>query len=141
MNKYKKLLIPFLILLVILGGIIYFGRIISKDLSHAPSSAAPIVQEIKANLAINDGRNQKSFDISAFVGKTALEATQTILNGNIVTKGTGTNAFITSLEGKAADSGKHEFWELDVNGAQTQVGAGSYIIQAGDQVVWKISNY
>ena len=141
MNKFKKLLIPLLILLVVFCGIIYFGRRIAKDLSHASTSPSPAAQEIKANLTVMDGENQKSFDIGVFVGKTALEATQTVLDGQIVTKGTGTNAFITSLEGRAADSAKHEFWELDVNGAQTQVGAGSYIIQSGDQVVWKIGNY
>lgn len=97
------------------------------------------VQQITASLKISDGINIKSFDISGFIGKTALEATQA--NTKVIATGTGANTFITGLGEKITDTKKHEFWELIANGAQTQVGAGSYIIQNGDKIEWKISTY
>ena len=73
------------------------------------------------------------------MGKTALEATGSKLK--VVTNGTGVNAFVTSIEGRVADTKKREFWEFIVNGSQAQVGAGSYIIQNNDQIQWKITNF
>jgi len=97
------------------------------------------VQEIKTSLSINDGSGVKFFDASSFVGETALAATQT--DAKVVTNGTGVNAFVTSINGRTADHKKHEFWELDANGTETQVGAGSYIIKKGDLIEWKLNTY
>ena len=96
-------------------------------------------QEIFASLKINDIANLATFDISNFVGKTALEATES--KANVITNGTGVNAFVTSIDGRIADAKKREFWEFLVNGSQAQVGAGSYIIQNHDEIQWKITNY
>lgn len=131
MKKHFKFLILLLVFLCVAGGIIYFGRKISRDLSHSPQTA----QEQKTVLNIGD----ESFDISSFVGKSALEATTNF--AKVDQSGTGQNAFVTGINGKAADPKKKEFWELDANGAEAQVGAGSYIIQKGDSILWKISNY
>jgi hypothetical protein len=97
-----------------------------------------IAQQISTSLEI-DGDGPVTFDISSFVGKTALKATES--KAKIVTSGTGTNAFITSINGRTADASKHEFWELDANGKETEVGAGSYIIQKGDIILWHINTY
>ena len=98
-----------------------------------------VVQQIVASLKINDGTSTKTFDISSFVGQTALTATQA--DAKVVTSGTGTNAFVTSINGRVADTKKKEFWELDANGAETQVGAGSYTVQNHDQIEWRINTY
>ena len=72
-------------------------------------------------------------------GTTALQLLQQ--TGTVKTNGEGTNAFVTEINGHAADVGKHEFWAFYVNGTQAQVGAGTYILKAGDKVEWKIETY
>jgi hypothetical protein len=131
MKKYYNYLVFLLVIFGIASAFIYFGRKVSKDLSHSPQ----ITQEQKTVLTIGD----QTFDISSFAGKSALDATQA--NAKTEMSGTRQNAFVTSINGKVADSKKHEFWELVINGVSAQVGAGSYIIQKGDSILWKISTY
>jgi len=119
MNKYKKLLLLTLALLALLAGFLFF-----KPKSQKPP---PQTQEVKQDL-----KTTLTVDASPFVGKTALEATKS--SAQIEESGTGENAFVTSINGRLADSNKHEFWELDINGKPAEVGAGSYII-------WKLSTY
>lgn len=99
------------------------------------------VRNFKLTLTINNGVTTKSFDASGYLGKTALETTLSLTNGKVVTKGTGVNAFVTSIDGRAADDSKHEFWELFVNGLSSTMGAGTYIVKDGDQIEWHINTY
>lgn len=133
-NKTKFTL--FLISIIVLS--VGFWQLKSKN-SKTSIQNEKVVQQVSASLKINDGKNLQFFDVSSFVGKSALEATEA--NAKVVASGTGTNAFITSINGRVADTKKREFWELDANGAETPVGAGSYIIQNHDQIEWKLSNY
>lgn len=125
MNKYKKLLL-LLGLLGIAAAFVYFGPKFKKS---APESQV-VTQELKTTL---------SFDTARFVGKSALEATKSF--AKVEESGTGQNAFVTSINGKSADSKKREFWELVINGQSSQVGSGNYIIQKGDSILWKLSTY
>ena len=135
MKNFNRLLIPILVICILGFGFWYFK-------SHSQKvTPQKVSQENKAELSINDSLNSKSFEILSYVGKSALEATSGVLNGNIKTSGTGVNAFVIGLNDRVADSKKHEFWELDVNGQQAQVGAGSYIIKKDDKIEWKISTY
>lgn len=132
MKKYAKIILPIVILTLGLG----FWQIKTINSVNKAENAN---QEEFANLKIGTGANLQSFDISGFVGKTALEATEA--NTKVEAKGTGVNAFVTSINGYSADTHKREFWEFDVNSAEAAVGAGSYIIKNHDEIEWKISNY
>ena len=55
--------------------------------------------------------------------------------------GTGDLAYVTCINGSAADSAKKQYWEFDVNGAAATVGAGSYVTKDGDSITWKLSSY
>ncbi len=134
MKKYLKLILPVVVIFT-LGFIIWRTSVSGPAAKTQGEKAA---QKVSAILKINDV-NPQSFDISGFVGKSALEATES--EAKVITNGTGTNAYIVSINGREADATKHEFWELDVNGSEAQVGAGSYIIQNNDEIQWKISNY
>ncbi len=134
MKKYTKL-----VLLLAVISLLGFGFWNLKLRDQKATVQNEKIQQVTASLKINDGTNVRSFDISGFIGKTALEATET--NTKVVATGTGVNAFVTSLDGRIADTKKREFWELIANGAQTQVGAGTYIIQNGDKIEWRISTY
>jgi cell division protein YceG involved in septum cleavage len=132
MKKYTKIILPVVILALGLG----IWQITTLNSGNQAQNAN---QEVFANLKIESGSNSQSFDISGFVGKTALEATEA--KTGVIANGTGVNAFVTSINGRQADTGKHEFWELDVNDVEAQVGAGTYIIKNHDEIEWKISNY
>lgn len=55
--------------------------------------------------------------------------------------GTGDMAYVTSINGTAADSAKKQYWEFDINGAAATVGAGSYVSKDDDTITWKLSSY
>jgi hypothetical protein len=137
MKKYLKFLLPLLVVFLLSFGLFRLKR----NSNIAGIQDDKIVHELTATLTINNGNEIKSFNISQYIGKTALEATQNMVGKNIEINGEGENAFITSVEGRAADPKKHEFWELLVNGEPSQVGAGSYVIQNNDQITWKINTY
>lgn len=72
-------------------------------------------------------------------GSTALQllsATHTV-----VTKGQKENAFITTIDGYAANTEKREFWAFYINRKQAEVGAGSYVVKNHDTIEWKIETY
>jgi hypothetical protein len=135
MKKQTKIILLLVIIFLIGFG---FLNLKSKD-QKTTIQNEKVVQQISASLKIEGGVNTQSFDISSYVGQTALAATEA--NTKVITTGIGTNAFVTSIGGQAADTKKREFWELDAGGAETQVGAGSYIIQNHDQIVWRINTY
>lgn len=137
MNKYKKLLI-FVGLLVFLGsGFVYFRQ--KSEPTKTLGQQISVVQT--ASLTVDFGTERKDFDITEYIGKTALDATAGIFDKNIKTQGSDTNAFITAIDGHGTDSKKHEFWELVINDKVAEVGAGSYVIQKGDKIKWRIDTY
>jgi len=134
MKKESKLL---LFLAIIFFVSFSFWQIRIKN-SESKVQGEKTVQKVSAVLKVGD-TDLQSFDISDFVGKSALEATESKLK--VITNGTGANAFVTSIDEIEANTNKREFWEFIVNGVQAQVGAGSYIIQNNDQIQWKITNF
>lgn len=131
MKNYFKTLVLLLIVSVTAVVAVYFSSGQAKN----PPSPTQTPRELRATLIIEG----KSFDVSSFIGKTALEATKS--NAQVEESGTGENSFVVGINGRSADSKKKEFWELVINGAPAQVGAGSYIIQNGDIILWKLSTY
>lgn len=132
MKKSTKTIFA-IILIVVLG--LGFWQISSLSFKNKTNN---VVQEVPTTLKINTVP-PIDFDISNFVGKTALEATGSKVD--LVTNGEGINAFVTAINGRAANTNKHEFWELIINGSEAQVGAGSYVIQKGDSIIWQIDTY
>ena len=72
-------------------------------------------------------------------GSTALDLLKKI--SKVQMKGEGANAFITSINGRAADDIKKEFWAFYINGKQAEVGAGSYVLKDNDKIEWKLETY
>lgn len=134
MKKYAKVVL--ISLSVILLGFVFWqvdNRFLNRNVQNKEN-----IQQVSTTLRVNtDGSTP--FDISDFVGKTALEATEA--KTKLVASGTGVNAFVTSIDGRSADTSKHEFWELIINGSEAQVGAGSYTIQKGDSIIWQIDTF
>ena len=114
------------------------GRIDDAVVTHNEQ-----IGKIKASVLINPGEKQSQLlsaqEAAIEEGKTALDLTKQV--AKVETKGEGQNAFVNSINGKAANSVKKEFWELLVNGKPAEVGAGSYKIKNGDKIEWRISTY
>jgi hypothetical protein len=55
--------------------------------------------------------------------------------------GTGKNAFVVGIGGRTADDAKHEFWQLEVDGKEAQVGAGSLKTKDGETITWTLATY
>lgn len=126
MKKYTKLLKVLLIpLLVVTLGYFLFAKVDDNKIK---------------NDSVQVQTQAVAIETSNFAGKTALEATQASVK-EIKVEGTGINAYIISINGKTADTGKNEFWELLINGKPSEVGAGSYIIKAGDKIIWQINTF
>jgi hypothetical protein len=54
--------------------------------------------------------------------------------------GEGENAFVTTIDGVAANP-DNQFWALYVNGEAATVGAGSLETKDGDEITWKLETY
>lgn len=82
-------------------------------------------------------------------GTTAAELTESILSDAGLEADMGTGAYgwylnsITAPDGRVLsyDDATGRYWQLFVNGAASEVGAGSVVLQAGDEVVWYYSAY
>lgn len=72
---------------------------------------------------------------------TAFEATKIATNGEVITSGNGTDAFVLEILGRTAEKSKREFWELIVNNQSAMTGAGSLKLKAGDSIEWKVSKF
>lgn len=72
-------------------------------------------------------------------GKTALDLLKQTTK--LETKGEGKNAFVISINGRSADEKKKEYWSIYINGKPAELGAGSYILQSGDKIEWRIETY
>lgn len=137
MKKYTKIIL--LLVSILLLGFGFWN--LKRENQNSPIQNAKVVREFKANLTINNGTDTVSFDATTYIGKSVLEATQTATGGKLEATGTRVNVFVTSINGRSADNSKREFWELIVNGLQSEVGAGTYIIKEGDQIEWHINKY
>lgn len=58
-----------------------------------------------------------------------------------ITADKGDIAFVTSLNGLAADSTKQEYWSFYVNGKAASIVAGSYVTIDSDTISWHLRSY
>ena len=127
----KKLIFVFIFVLII-GGVFYSNTNWRGNVfkSITKNDAITVSQQIG---------DSKSNKVTIIEGSTALD----LLNkeSQVKTKGKKENAFVIKINDRIADETKREFWSFYVNGKQSQVGAGSYILIAGDRIQWKIETY
>jgi hypothetical protein len=51
------------------------------------------------------------------------------------------SGMISGINGRIADTSKHEYWAFWVNGTLAQVGAADYKTKNTDVIAWKIEHY
>lgn len=137
MKNHTKLLkiLPIILLIAIIGFFVF-----TKEDNNQNKINTNQLQNQETTLLIKLSLDSSPIDLSGFIGKTALDATKASVK-EIKTEGSGINTYLTSIEGRVADSKKNEFWELIINGKPSEVGAGSYIIKSGDKIVWQINTF
>ncbi len=101
----------------------------------SPAAQAAVTLEIVAA----DGSQKKFEQVALVEGETALDITRKVVP--VETKGEGEGAFVTSVDGVAAQESQRQFWSLLINGQPSQVGAGSYVVKVGDSISWQLATY
>jgi|SRR3989338_2390348 len=136
MEKTKKSFYKFFILILVILAIFAGYFFYQSKLSLTKNL---VIQQQKLTVYLKLA-NQKNFvKQEVTVGKTALELTKE--KTNVKTKGEGTNAYVTEINGQEALNSKKEYWAFFVNGKMAEVGAGSYQLKDGDKIEWKIEKY
>jgi hypothetical protein len=116
---------------VLAGGVAMMNRSASKTGTVAQASVTP---------AATPTPKPAGLSYQGVDGKTALELLKA-KDPKAVTKGEGANAYVTTINGYTASDAKKEYWSFLVNGKASEVGAGSYVTKASDQIEWKIATY
>lgn len=126
--------------------VLVFGYLfIASRSSFAPTSQKSLNQakiqtiSVSQTIFIPSKKSNIPEVFTAEKGETALTLLQTTTK--VQTKGEGKNAYVTQIANIAADEAKKQFWAFYVNGKQAEVGAGSYVLQDGDKIEWKLETY
>jgi hypothetical protein len=131
------------IIIVVIAALVLFGGayFLNQNKSEAPSTTSTQQErETVASLTIDTGTEKTTADLTEeAIGKTILEVTEE--HAQIKKTGEGENAFVTEINGRAADSAKKEFWKLVVNGKDAEKGAGSLTVSQGDSITWEIDTF
>jgi hypothetical protein len=107
--------------------------------SSAAPSSAPAAAATPTLTKDADGK-VTGLSYAGVDGKTALVLLRQA-DPTAKVSGSGKNAFVTTIGGRTADAGKHEFWALSVDGKESQVGAGTLRTKDGETISWKIATY
>jgi len=132
----NKLILGLIAIGAILGLLRYQGNSQSTSRKVTPEKSITTEKEI---VVIQTLHKESPDEVTVNQGETALDLLQQ--TADITLKGEGENAFVTSINGIVADDTKKEFWAFYVNSEQAEVGAGSYLLQSGDKIAWKLETY
>jgi len=113
---------------------VYYQSLANNSLQQVPST-----KKIATIIATQQIGKDKPVTINIVSGKTALDLLQQ--TAKVQTTGQGTNAFVTQINNVKTDSSKKQYWAFYVNGKLSAVGAGSYKLNSGDKIEWKLENY
>jgi hypothetical protein len=120
----KRIIVSIVIALLIIGAI-------ATGVYYNQSVSVPAQQAVHVT-------NDKELTFKGKDGVTAL----VLLNqaAKIETSGTGEMAYVTSINGVAANP-KNQYWQLLVNGKSASVGAGSLVTKNSDTITLKLSSF
>lgn len=120
-----------------------FGLVIAgvtgAAIGLAVTSSHPAGHVQGASVAASPVASPTVLSYHGATGQTALALLQKA--ATVQVKGTGANAYVTTINGYVASGAKKEFWALYINGKQADVGAGSLVTSDTDQLRWQIATY
>ncbi len=105
--------------------------------------SATLSQQSDAETAGPSASAPAEADTLSYPGRTGATALELLLEADPSAEitGEGENAFVTAINGRAADDSKNEFWSLSVDGEPAQVGAGSLETEDGQEITWTIDTF
>lgn len=125
--------------LLLIGIIIYFQRSSLEtnkvNSSQTNKKKVTVYQRIIENNT--DKSSYKPYEIEE--EKTSLDLLQK--SSSVTMKGSGENAFVTTINGIEASEKKKTYWAFYINDKLAEVGVGSYKLVNGDKIQWKLENY
>ena len=74
-----------------------------------------------------------------YQGKESVTALQLLSSHASYTK--DTSGMVVSINGRKANSSKHEYWAFYVNGKLSSMGPADYVTKSTDTILWKIETY
>ncbi len=130
----KNLLISLVVVLVLaIAGGLGATYVVSQQAKPAIQTKAGIPLPVRTD-SKREALPANTVTYFGVDGKTALELLQD--KATVKMTGSGESAFVTSIDGVAAD--KTNYWSFSVNGAPATVGAGSYVTKADDSITWML---
>ncbi|PIY72227.1 hypothetical protein COY87_02010 [Candidatus Roizmanbacteria bacterium CG_4_10_14_0_8_um_filter_33_9] len=129
----KNILIIFLTFCVIY----FLGYAIANNKVNLPIEKQ---QQFTVSQKISTKEFTKTYNkIKVIDEMTALQLLQKTTK--VIIKGEGQNAFVVSINGKDVNNKQNEYWSFEINGKESQVGAGSYILKPQDIITWTIKKF
>lgn len=110
---------------------------------ETPKQDTPVKQTVSIKvIGINTTMMQGNIEVNS--SSTAYSVLRELAKQNgksISTKGFGSTVYVSGIDGlKEFDHGRSSGWMYKVNGTPPHIGAGSYYLKAGDQVIWYYVN-
>lgn len=110
---------------------------------ETPKQDTPVKQTVSIKvIGINTTMMQGNIEVNS--SSTAYSVLRELAKQNgksISTKGFGSTVYVSGIDGlKEFDHGPSSGWMYKVNGTPPNIGAGTYRLKAGDQVIWYYVN-
>ena len=125
------ILLFFIVAALAFGGFAILPRFTHRDvLSSKTKSPTVTIQPASSSSQID------TFSYAGVKGKNALE----LLKNNATVK-FDSSGMVVSINGREADTTRHEYWAFYINGDLANIGPASYMTSDGDILKWKIEKY
>ena len=122
------------IIIYIIGALVLIGGITTAVYFYQSNKTSD-------NTVKTEQKETKKTNEITYKGKNGITALALLKqNAEIITRGEGEAAFVTVINGVAANP-KNQFWAFNVNGKAATVGAGSYVTKDSETITWKLSSF
>lgn len=115
---------------------VLFGawNVLSSEEGNDQTTQSSVVDGVPAG-SFRTNEDKTVFEHQGVAGEIALETLRNLTD--VETQVSDFGEFVVAIGGVESDSGVN-FWAFYVNGQQSEVGAGSYRAEEGDQIEWRI---
>ncbi len=146
-NKLANFFIPGLVVIIAL--VVGFGlpRIANEPSSTAPLAGEQVAQTLSLEFNLENGADEilKFSDVEINSGENLFDVLLRVTEQEAVEFsykdfGGELGIFIESIDNSSQQESKTKWWQYWVNGEYAQVGVSSYLVTAGDDIVFRFSD-
>jgi hypothetical protein len=121
----KKWLASVVLLISLIASVVFFVQ--------SRPTIAPVV------IPINPPQQQTQVSVITYQGESGKDALTLLKEKATIEQ--DKSSMVTVINGRKADTGRHEYWAFYINGKSASVGPADYQTQAADTIQWKIDKY